>query len=83
MNASLFRHAARQHKIKFATRAYSEKTEKGKFLVLGGTGFVGQQVCKQLVAQGHSVVTISRRGAAPQTEVRDLKNKKSLIIIFD
>ncbi|KAJ1842671.1 hypothetical protein LPJ73_005727 [Coemansia sp. RSA 2703] len=34
-----------------------------KLFVVGGTGFVGQAVCRQALAQGWSVVSLSRRGA--------------------
>ena len=36
--------------------------------VIGGTGFIGKRVCRQLVAAGCSVVSVSRRGAPPELE---------------
>lgn len=38
------------------------KTNKGKILVLGGTGYLGQNVCKVAIENGYSVVSLSRRG---------------------
>ena len=35
---------------------------RGKLLVLGGTGFVGQRVCRLALDDGWSVVSLSRRG---------------------
>jgi GDP-mannose 4,6 dehydratase len=37
-------------------------TTKGRLLVLGGTGYLGQEVCKKAIQEGYSVVTLSRRG---------------------
>ena len=37
-------------------------TKKGKVLVLGGTGFLGQTVCKRATLEGYSCVSLSRRG---------------------
>lgn len=45
-----------------------EKASKGKLLVLGGTGFLGQTVCKRAVLEGYSVVSLSRRGLPPTDE---------------
>lgn len=38
------------------------KKSKGKLLVLGGTGFVGQTVCKRASLEGYAVTSLSRRG---------------------
>lgn len=35
---------------------------KGKLLVLGGSGFVGQTVCRRAIVEGFSVTSLSRRG---------------------
>lgn len=42
--------------------AQSNQRKKGRILVLGGTGYLGQEVCAKAVAKGYSVVTLSRRG---------------------
>mmetsp|Transcript_165169 Transcript_165169/g.524772 ORF Transcript_165169/g.524772 Transcript_165169/m.524772 type:complete len:347 (+) Transcript_165169:45-1085(+) len=36
-----------------------------KFVVLGGSGFVGSRICERLVASGASVTSISRSGGPP------------------
>ena len=33
-----------------------------KVLVLGGSGYVGSEVCRQLLSRGYTVVSVSRRG---------------------
>mmetsp|Transcript_13195 Transcript_13195/g.36436 ORF Transcript_13195/g.36436 Transcript_13195/m.36436 type:complete len:327 (-) Transcript_13195:109-1089(-) len=43
----------------------SGNTKKGKVLVLGGTGFVGQTVCRRASLEGYSVTSLSRRGLPP------------------
>ncbi|KAF9306429.1 hypothetical protein BGZ74_005974 [Mortierella antarctica] len=42
-----------------------------KLLVVGGTGGVGLQVCKQAVARGWDVVSLSRRGQPVITDATD------------
>lgn len=37
-------------------------TKRGKLLVLGGTGFLGQAVCKRAALDGFQVMSLSRRG---------------------
>jgi nucleoside-diphosphate-sugar epimerase len=41
--------------------------KKGKLLVLGGTGFLGQTILKRAVLEGYSVTSVSRRGVLPNT----------------
>lgn len=36
------------------------KVEKKSYLVTGGSGFIGRQLCQRLVAQGHRVVILTR-----------------------
>lgn len=43
----------------------NKKKKKGKLLVLGGTGFLGQTVCKRAVLEGYDVTSLSRRGLPP------------------
>mmetsp|Transcript_22784 Transcript_22784/g.56844 ORF Transcript_22784/g.56844 Transcript_22784/m.56844 type:complete len:315 (+) Transcript_22784:25-969(+) len=45
-----------------AEPASAATAELKKVVVLGGSGFVGSRVCKQLVAHGAGVVSISRSG---------------------
>jgi NAD(P)-dependent dehydrogenase (short-subunit alcohol dehydrogenase family) len=44
-----------------------EETSRGRLLVLGGTGYLGQVVCEKAVRAGYSVVTLSRRGLPPSS----------------
>lgn len=39
--------------------------KKGKLLVLGGTGFLGQTICKRALLEGYEVTSLSRRGLPP------------------
>lgn len=38
---------------------------KGKILVLGGTGFLGQCICRRALLEGYQVTSVSRRGIPP------------------
>jgi hypothetical protein len=40
----------------------TSSSEKGKLLVLCGTGFLGQTICKRATLEGYSVTSLSRRG---------------------
>ena len=48
-----------------------------RVLITGGSGFVGQRLCQQLIAQGHDVQVVSRtphdvRGKLPKAcDIRD------------
>lgn len=37
----------------------------GVVLVLGGSGFIGRQVCREALKQGHTVYSMTRSGQAP------------------
>lgn len=41
-------------------------------LVLGGSGFVGREVCRNAVQQGFSVTSLSRRGENPEPQSSEL-----------
>jgi len=43
----------------------ADREEKGKLLVLGGSGFVGQMVCQRAVTEGYTVTSLSRSGLPP------------------
>jgi nucleoside-diphosphate-sugar epimerase len=45
-----------------------DSNKKGKLLVLGGTGFLGQTVCKRAVLEGYKVTSLSRRGLPPDLD---------------
>jgi nucleoside-diphosphate-sugar epimerase len=51
-----------------STAGSVSSTKKGKLLVLGGTGFLGQTICKRAVLEGYSVTSLSRRGLPPLTD---------------
>lgn len=48
--------------LALTTMSLSGNNKKGKLLVLGGTGFLGQTVCKRAVLEGYEVTSLSRRG---------------------
>jgi hypothetical protein len=43
--------------------------KKGKLLILGGTGFLGQTICRRALLEGYSVTSLSRRGVPPASSV--------------
>ncbi|KAL7527653.1 hypothetical protein ACHAWF_002262 [Thalassiosira exigua] len=43
-----------------------------KVAVFGGTGYVGSAVCERLVKRGHEVTAVSRRGANPRPDSKEL-----------
>ena len=45
----------------------SSSGERGRILVLGGTGFLGQTVCRRALLEGYAVTSLSRRGLPPPT----------------
>jgi len=40
-------------------------SRRNRVLVLGGTGFLGQAVCKRAILEGYQVTSLSRRGLPP------------------
>lgn len=49
----------------------SSSPVRGKILVLGGTGFLGQTICKRALAEGFQVTSLSRRGLPPLPDETD------------
>jgi nucleoside-diphosphate-sugar epimerase len=49
----------------------SSANNRGKLLILGGTGYLGQNVCKAASMEGYSVVSLSRRGLPPLVSMTD------------
>lgn len=62
-------HRSLKSKLNASTTVSSSKdsTTKGKLLVLGGTGFLGQNICKRAVLEGYQVTSVSRRGLPPSS----------------
>ena len=52
----------------FVKNNSSPSDSPGKILVLGGTGFLGQAVCKRALAEGFQVTSLSRRGLPPLSD---------------
>lgn len=50
---------------RMASSALPASTKPKKLVVLGGTGFVGSEVCKIAVERGFAVTSLSRRGENP------------------
>ena len=53
------------------------KPKRGKLLVLGGTGFLGQTICKRANLEGYSVTSLSRRGL-PSPSSNSIVDDKSI-----
>jgi predicted dehydrogenase/nucleoside-diphosphate-sugar epimerase len=70
-----------------------EPSSKAKILVLGGTGFIGRELLRQLIESGHTVRALVRSSAAIPLELRnsgklervsgDLANKQDLLRAMD
>ena len=53
------------------------KPKRGKLLILGGTGFLGQTICKRANLEGYSVTSLSRRGVPPPSKSTDTTSAAS------
>jgi nucleoside-diphosphate-sugar epimerase len=51
--------------------------KKGRILVLGGTGYLGQEVCHKARQEGYSVVTLSRRGTPATSNSKNKNNSNN------
>lgn len=51
---------------------------KKKLLVLGGTGFLGQAVCKRAALDGFQVTSVSRRGVPPTGSAQNTPYNKTI-----
>lgn len=54
----------------------ADGTKKGKLLVLGGTGFLGQTICKRALVEGYQVTSVSRRGVLPDASTSQVDYRK-------
>lgn len=51
--------------LKMSSDPITKEGKKGKLLILGGTGFLGQTICKRATLEGYAVTSLSRRGRPP------------------
>jgi nucleoside-diphosphate-sugar epimerase len=58
------------------TRNVFAKSNKGKILVLGGSGYLGGNVARRAVLEGYTVTSLSRRGK-PQRRKRNRRNNNN------
>ena len=52
---------------------------KKKYLVTGGTGFIGSSIVRYLVSRGFDVTIIDNNQRGSINRLRDLKNKLNLL----
>ncbi|GAX16852.1 hypothetical protein FisN_5Hh225 [Fistulifera solaris] len=62
----------RRTALRASFSAETTVSNKKKLLVLGGTGFLGQNVCEQALQAGYDVVSLSRRGLPPSGGVSNV-----------
>lgn len=55
------------------------KLKKKCFLVTGGTGFIGSNICKLLVKNGHKVLVYDNNSRGSLNKISNIKNKISFI----
>jgi len=58
-----------------ANNSVFQKGNKGKILVLGGSGFLGGTIAQRAALEGYSVTSLSRRGK-PEKDPKDFTNDK-------
>lgn len=55
------------------------KLKKKTFLVTGGTGFIGSNICRMLVKNGYNVIIYDNNSRGNLTKIKDIKNKITFI----
>ena len=48
-----------------------------KYLVTGGAGFIGSNLCRRLLDQGHSVICLDDLSTGNNNNIKELKNNKN------
>ena len=91
-SSSILRLASNHQLSIMMSSSSTASNNKGKLLVLGGTGFLGQMVCQRAVVEGYSVVSLSRRGlvspdvpSAAKADYRqgDCRRKEMIATVLD
>ena len=49
--------------------------KRKKFLVTGGTGFIGSNICRLLIKKGHKVLVFDNNQRGAFKKIKDLKNR--------
>jgi hypothetical protein len=57
----------------------TSNSSKGKLLILGGTGFLGQCICRRALLEGYKVTSVSRRGVPPPDKSASNNNNNSTV----
>jgi len=55
------------------------KLKKKTFLVTGGTGFIGSNICRMLIKNGYNVIIYDNNSRGNLTKIKDIKNKITFI----
>ena len=78
------------HKVAQSSSTTALNMNKGKLLILGGTGYLGQTVCQKATDKGYTPVSLSRRGlpttsSLPSVEYRqgDARQKESILNVLN
>jgi len=71
---SLYRSNVRLY---MSSSSSSSINKKGKLLVLGGSGFLGQTICRRALLEGYRVTSLSRRGLPPVDDKQDQERRRS------
>ena len=53
--------------------------KKKNFLVTGGTGFIGSEICKLLVKLGHNIIIFDNNSRGKDSRIAQIRNKIKFI----